>query len=155
MSLVSCIMADMQYTMMTSDCEDKAANITAKLKSVTEQGSDLGKLISGLENELDQAKYAFRELDSAKWSLSSSQDPRAQQFMGVAEQRQAYCQQRYAELGQRKQQMECEKRRLMAQEKELTAQQKANEVMQKFSTAAAEKFGKMIDPAIKRFFGQG
>jgi len=153
MSLVSCIMADMQYTMATSDAEDNAAKITAKLKSVTDQGSELGKMLSNVENQIDQARSSFRELQSYEGQVYNSQDPKAQQALGMVQQRKSYCSQAFNTLQQRKIQLEAEKKQLASKEKELTAQQKKNDVMMKFSQAATEKFGKMVDPAIKRFFG--
>ncbi|MEI8389616.1 MAG: hypothetical protein WCG23_06985 [bacterium] len=155
MSLVSSVMADMQYSMMASDCEDKAANIAAKLKSVTEQGSELGKMLSNIENQIDMAKYSFRELESYAWTASNSQNPQAQQVMGMVNQRKSYCQQVFSSLQQRKVQLEAEKKRFAAQEKELTAQQTQNDVMKKFADAASQKFKGFIDGAIKRFFGGG
>lgn len=152
MSLVSCITADMQYSMMTSDCEDKSANLTAKLKNITEQGSELGKVISGIDTKLDSIKSAARRLNDYEYEASSSRNPEAQSVLSRIRGEKAYAEQEYYRLYEFKQQKEVEKRSLASQEKQLTAQQKANEVMMKFATAASEKFGKMVDPAIKRFF---
>jgi len=152
MSLVSCITADMQYSMMTSDCEDKAANLTAKLKNITEQGAELGKVIAGLDTNLDSIKSAARGLKNLEYEACSSRNPDAQNVLSEIRGRMAYDEQEYYRLYEVKQQKEAEKRSLASKEKELTAQQKANEVMMKFATAASEKFGKMVDPAIKRFF---
>lgn len=153
MSLVSCIMAKMQGDMGASDCEDIAANLKNKIMRATEQGSELGKMLSNIDNQIDQAKYSFRELQSLEVQAYNSQDPRAQQALGAVQQRKAYCNQAFNQLQQRKIQLEAEKKRYTAQEKELEAQQTKNDVMMKLQQASAEKFGKMIDPAIKRFFG--
>lgn len=153
MSLVSCIMAKMQGDMGASDCEDIAANLKNKIMRATDQGSELGKMLSNIDNQIDQAKYSFRELQSYEAQAYNSQDPRAQQALGAVQQRKAYCNQAFNQLQQRKIQLEAEKKRYVAEEKELEAQQTKNDVMMKLQQASADKFGKMIDPAIKRFFG--
>lgn len=155
MSLVSCIMADMQYTMMDSDCEDKAANITAKLKNITEQGAEIGKQLANLDTQIDQAKYAFRELEGQKSMMAYSQNSSAQNVVGAINQRQAYCQQVFAAMQQRKMQLEAEKRKFQVLEKELTAEQTKNNAMKKFAEGASQMFKGFADKAISRFFGGG
>jgi hypothetical protein len=139
--------------MATSDCEDKAAQIAAKLKNLTEEGSQLSEMLSGIDSQIDMAKYGFRDMESRIFNYSMSRDPRSQAYIGEARNRQAYCNQSALILMQQKQQLEGKKRLFSMQEKKLTAEQKQNDVMLKLSTAAAEKFGKKVDPAIKRFFG--
>ena len=155
MSLVSCIMADMQYTMATSDCEDKAAQISAKLKNIVDQGSELGKILSNVENQIDQSRSSFRELQCYEGQVYNSQDPRAQQALGMVQQRKAYCSQAFNSLQQRKIQLEAESKKFKAQEKELTAEQTKNDVMKKLTEGLAQKFKGFADGAIKRFVGGG
>ena len=155
MSLVSCIMADMQYTMATSDAEDKAAQISARLKNVTEQGADLGKTIAGIDSQIDQAKTSSRELQIYQMQAGYSQNPQAQQALGMVQQRKAYCSQAFNSLQQRKIQLEAESKKFKAQEKELTAEQTKNDVMKKRTEGLAQKFKGFADGAIKRFVGGG
>ena len=155
MSLVSCIMADMQYTMATSDAEDKAAQISAKLKNVTEQGTDLGKTIAGIDTQIDQAKTQYRELQIYQMQAGYSQNPQAQKALGLISQKQNYINNAFSSLQQKKTYLEAEKKKLALQEKQLTAEQTKNDVMKKLTEGLAQKFKGMADGAIKRFVGGG
>ena len=155
MSLVSCIMAKMQGDMGASDCEDKAAVLSQKIKNATDQGSEIGKALSNITNQLDQATSSYREVESLKWMASNSQNPDAQNALGRAQQEENYIQQAVFGLQQQQIQLESQKKLMAAEEKELTAEQVKNDAMMKINQASAQKFGSMIDPAIKRFFGGG
>jgi len=153
MSLVSCIMAKMQGDMGASDCEDTSANLKNKLMRLADQGTEIGKMLSNVESQIGQAQSSFRELQSYEGQVYNSQDPRAQQALGMVQQRKAYCSQAFSQLQQRKIQLESEHKKFKAQEKEVQAESTKVDVMKKLHEASAEKFGKMVDPAIKRFFG--
>lgn len=153
MSLVSCITAEMQYTMMNSDCEDKMAQVTDQLKRVTDQGAELGRLISGYSSRLDDIKHAYRQLQAYESNMMFSNNPNAQQGIAAARQREAYLVQQDCALRAQMQQLETEQRMLANQEKELTAQKTYWDTMYKFSQGAMQKFSQMKDGAINRFFG--
>ncbi len=153
MSLVSCITAQMQYTMMDSDSEDKSAEITAKLKGIQEQGLDIGKMLSNIDTQLDDIKYSYRELQGYEGQAMYSNDPKVRSAVGEVKSRMGYYNNLYNGLQQRKLQLEYEKKRIASQEKELTAQQIYWNQMKKFAQGAMEKFKGFVDGAIKRFFG--
>lgn len=153
MSLVSCVMADMQYTMMSSDCEDKAANISAKLKSVTEQGTELGKMLSNFDSDIGDVKSKLRECFSAK--NSANYNPDMQQYLPEIDSDIANLQDQLSQMAQEKIIKEADKKSLAAQEKELTAEQTGNDIMKKLSDGLAQKFKGYADGAIKRFTGGG
>ena len=155
MSLVSSVMADMQYSLLASDCEDTAANIAAKLKNTIAQGTEIGDMLTNVERSIDHTMSSFRELQNYEGAIYSSNNPQAQRAIGMVKHRKDSCQLIFSNLQQRKSQLVAEKKRLTEQENELTKQQTQNDVMKKFADAASQKFKGFIDGAIKRFFVGG
>jgi len=153
MSLVSAITADMQYTMMSSDCEDKAADLAAKLKNIIDEGNDIGKFLTGIETNLEDIKSEVRGLKNLEYQVSCSRSPKAQSILTEIHGKMADDMEKYNRLDEIRRKKEVEKKSLSSKEKELTAQQKANDVMMKFSEGAAKKFSGFVDKSISRFFG--
>ena len=153
MSLITCVSGETIITMQNSDCEDQLAKITQRLKSVTDQGSELGKYLSNLDSKIDNVTQAYRQLSGYESSMMFSQSPNAQQGIAMARQRKAILAQQDARLRAQRNQMESEKMMLANQEKQLLAEKTYWDTMYKFSQGAMQKFKQMKDGAIQRFFG--
>jgi septal ring factor EnvC (AmiA/AmiB activator) len=147
-------MGKMQYTMMNSDTEDQLLDVTNRLKSITDQGSELGKLIAGIDSEIDNGRSAIRQLQAFGMQYTNNpNNPKAQQGAAMVKQRILYFCQNDVELRQRKNLMDTERKVLANQEKHLNAQKTHVETMKKFSDGAMQKFQQMEDGAIKRMVG--
>jgi len=148
MSLISCIMMDMQSSMLASDLEDRSADIAQELKAATEDVTEFGKYLSDrttLKDDLNSRIRVNENKRSYGDQYGYDQNTIDSDLMADYQE----LQELLAEIRE----ADYTKKDMQRKEKELTAEQKKIDVQLKLAEQTQQKFAKMEDNAMKRFFG--
>jgi len=148
MSLISCIMMDMQSSMLASDLEDRSAEIAQTLKEQTENITEFGMYLSNLNTDKSDLSSRIRVNENKRaYGDQYGYDPNEADGQLLSDY------QELQSLIMDIEQAENEKKDMQRKEKELTAEQKKIDVQLKLAEQTQQKFAKMEDNAMKRFFG--